>query len=680
MVRSSSLLALAMVILTACVAPAASVAGEDGAKLVIPDGAEREILWKAKQQVHERVMTELMLPPDAVRASQGDFDALFYDIDIAIDPGPETVSGEVTMRAASTVDGLTGVVLNFFDNMTIDSVTRNTTPLSYSHASDLITITLDQSFDTGEVFEVTVQYHGSPVNNALDFSYHSGQPIISSLSEPNGAREWWPCKDRPDDKADSARIALTVPDDLVAVSEGLLMSEVDNGDGTKTFEWFESYPITTYLVSVAITNYSKFTDYYHPAVGDSMPIDNYVYPEDLSDAQIDLSITADAIEFCASIFGEYPFLEEKYGHAEFPWGGAMEHQTCTSYGAVLIRGDNYYDWILVHELAHQWWGDWVTCATWDDIWLNEGFASYSEALWFEHLGGVSSYRDYVDSYDYYGYFDGPIYDPWSTFSRTVYDKGALVLHMLRRVLELDGGAQSHYPLDGLLSVLSTYSSSKAYDSATTPEFQAAAESVYGSSLDWFFQEWVYGANRPEYEYSWIASNAGDHWDVMVHVEQVQSDAGLFTMPIDILIETTGPDELVTVWNDQWSQDFFFEVTWSPIGVEFDPYNWILKDCSPVTTDVPEAPDSARLSLARSPAVGSATFSLSMPQPGRAVVTVYDAAGRVVATPVDRELSAGVTEVRWNGLTNEGVQAASGVYFFRLDTPSGTDLGRVTLIR
>jgi aminopeptidase N len=668
------------VLMTSLVALLASAVASASAAPRVPDGAEREILWGAKQALFERLEVERWLPPDATRASQDEYDVLFYDIDIAIDPGPETVEGVVVMRAESTVAALSTVVLNFFDNMTVDSVTGNSAPLAFTHASDLLTVTLDEPSDAGETFEIAVAYHGSPVDGALDFSTHWGEPIISSLSEPTGAREWWPCKDRPDDKADSVRIALTVPDDLVAVSEGLLVSETDNGNGTKTYEWFEGYPVTTYLVSVAISNYEVFTDWYHPARGDSMPITNYVYPEDLSDAMVDLDITADAIGFLASVYGEYPFIEEKYGHAEFPWGGAMEHQTCTSYGAVLIRGDHYYDWILVHELAHQWWGDWVTCATWDDIWLNEGFASYSEALWFEHLGGPPSYRSYVNSYDSYGYFDGPVYDPWSTFGRTVYDKGALVLHMLRRVLELDGGPQAHYPLDGLEQVLATYGAAKAYDSAVTPEFQTAAESVYGASLDWFFQEWVYGENRPEYEYSWVASSAGDHWDVMVHIEQVQTDAGLFTMPIDLRVETPGADELVTLWNDQWSQDFFIETQGMPMDVDLDPYNWVLKDVSETTTGAPEAPVAASVSFGSNPAVGSAVMALTVPASGRATVSVYDATGRRVATPLDSVVPAGSHEIRWNGRDESGQRVASGVYFVRLDTPSGSDLARVAFVR
>ena len=344
-----------------------------------PGDDPRSMLWEPKQAAFERMMAATALPPTAERATQDDYDALYYDIDIEIDEGPETVAGTVTMLAASRVDGLTTVILNLYDNLTIDSVAHDGAPASYSHVNDLVHVSLNSAVNTGDQFEVSVTYHGAPIDDALNFSTHGGgNPIISSLSEPIGARQWWPCKDTPADKADSARIAVTVDDALVAVSNGMLVSEVDNGT-TRTYTWFEGYPITTYLVSVAISNYTSWVDTFTYG-RDTMPIENYVYPEDYSDAVEDLNITAEAIGALTEVFGPYPFLNERYGHAEFPWGGAMEHQTCTSYGEVLIRGDHYYDWILIHELGHQWWGDWVTCATWDDIWLNEGFASYSEAV------------------------------------------------------------------------------------------------------------------------------------------------------------------------------------------------------------------------------------------------------------------------------------------------------------
>ncbi len=631
---------LAASLVAAAVGFAAATAGAAPLETdhALPNPTDRaRFLWEPKQAAFERLEETLAAPRDAAERSQDDFDVVFYDLDLVVDFPSEGVGGDVTMRAVSLVDGLSTVILNLYDSMTVASVTGNLTSLAYTHSEDLVTIVLDEPVDTGETFEVTIEYGGVPAGYAFQFRTHEDAPIASTLSEPEGAREWWPCKDTPADKADSVRIAFTVPDDLVAVCEGLLTSEIDNGDGTKTFTWYESYPITTYLVSTGITNYASWVDYYHPARSDSMPITNYVYPEDLADALIDLDITPNGIGFFASIFGEYPFIDEKYGHKEFPWGGAMEHQTCTSYGRILITGDHHYDWVLIHELAHQWWGDWVTCRTWDDIWLNEGFSVYSEALWFEDLYGFEYYKDYMLADDSFGYFDGPIYDPWATFSRTVYSKGSWTLHMLRHVLG---------DRDDILETLALYASEHAYGTAVTSEFQAAAETVYGGSLDWFFQQWVYGENRPYYEYAWVAtyyeyawvaSDAGDHWNVMLHVDQVQEDAGVFTMPIDIVLETAAGETTVVVWNDQWSQDFFFAVDDEPTALAFDPDHWILKHLD----------EGTGVALA-----------------------VYDVAGRHVATLADGPAAPGVHEVSWDGRDAGGAQVASGVYFARLVTDAG----------
>ncbi len=645
-------------------------------------GDPRNVLWEPKQAAFEELQEALSAPWDAARATQEDFDARYYFLDIEIDDGAGSVAGSVTMRATSNVDGLTTVLLDLYDNMTVDSVmSQEGLPLSYSHNNDILTVTLGSTVDTGQLFELEIFYHGFPINDALTFDTHGGgYPIVSSLSEPSGARQWWPCKDTPADKADSARVAITVDDALTAVSNGLLDSVTDNGS-TKTYTWVEDYPITTYLISVAISNYSHWTDYYVYSRG-TMPIENYVYPEILAAAQEDLDITAAAIGAFAGMYGEYPFVEEKYGHAIFPWGGAMEHQTCTSYGRVLIRGDHYYDWILVHELSHQWWGDWVTCETWDDVWLNEGFASYSEALWFESLGGSQEYHDYVDGYDYYGYFDGPIYHPDATFNRTVYDKGALVLHMLRRVLALADGAppNTDFPAESLFDVLDSYGTDNSYGTATTAEFQSYCEAKYGSSMDWFFQEWIYGENRPDYEWSWVASDQGPPYEVMLHVDQVQSDAGLFTMPIDIQVETATGDTFVTIWNDQWSQDFFFSVDDLPTDVNFDPADWVLKNANEVTTGVQHGGGALALQTPANPSGPGARLTFTMPQAGHVDLRVYDVSGRLVTTLVDRDVAAGSHSAVWNGRSDEGGQAASGVYFLRLSTGRDEASAKLVLLR
>ncbi|MCP4580963.1 MAG: M1 family metallopeptidase, partial [candidate division Zixibacteria bacterium] len=265
----------------------------------------------------------------------------------------------------------------------------------------MISITLDHEYDTGEEFTTVVYYNGHPPGSYFgSFTWEThggGNPIISTLSEPEGAREWWPCKDQPRDKSDSSDVKITIPDDLVGTSNGLLTEVIDNGDGTLTYCWHNSYPITTYLISVSISNYEEFTDWYVNTDGDSMPIVNYVYPEHFDDAQEDLGITAEVMEIFAELFGEYPFMREKYGHSIFPWGGAMEHQCNKSYGDGLITGHHYYDYIVAHELAHMWFGDMISPDIWPEIWMNEGFASYSEALWTEAIQGYEAYRSYMNN-------------------------------------------------------------------------------------------------------------------------------------------------------------------------------------------------------------------------------------------------------------------------------------------
>ncbi|MEE9554281.1 MAG: M1 family metallopeptidase, partial [candidate division Zixibacteria bacterium] len=361
--------------------------------------------WKYQQEKQDQNLT----------LDQSDYDVKYWELDIDVtNIQGEIVSGKVTMTSEPVVNGLSTVEYDLHVSLSADSVFMSGQPVSYDHSGHILEIDLDRSYDTGEQFTTVVYYHGQPPGGgwgSFSWDTHAGQPIISTLSEPEGAREWWPCKDIPHDKCDSADVKITVPDNLVGTSNGKLISDVDNGDGTRTFHWDISYPITTYLISLAISNYESFTDWYHPVEGDSMPIVNYVYPEHYDNAVEDLSITASVIEIFADLFGEYPFINEKYGHSIFPWGGAMEHQCNTSYGQGLIRGDHAYDWILVHELAHMWFGDMISCDTWPDIWTNEGFASYLEALWIEELDGHTAYLNYMRYNNGVNEPSGPIYDP-----------------------------------------------------------------------------------------------------------------------------------------------------------------------------------------------------------------------------------------------------------------------------
>lgn len=381
-------------------------------------------------------------------------------------------------------------------------------------------------------------------------------------------------------------INITVRSDLYVASNGLLREIVDHGS-TKTYKWHEKYPITTYLVSIAATNYSIFSNWYQPLRGDSMEVIYYVYPERLSEAQALWPITPSMIEYFANTFGEYPFVEEKYGMAHFTWGGAMEHQTCTSFLYYW-----YSEWVIAHELAHQWWGDYITCHNWHHIWLNEGFASYCEALWVEHNGGASSYHSYMNGMQFWS--GGSIFiedttDVWGIFGTIVYDKGAWVLHMLRHVV----GDSSFF------DILRAYYSDPrfAHGAAETEGFQDVCETVSGMDLDYFFQEWIYGTYYPRYRYSYTYEPAGGgYYDVFIHIDQTQStNPTHFTMPIDINVSTYSMDTTVVLFNDPRHKDIVVRVLGTGINLTLDPDKWILRTVSStsygmniVTTDLPSA--------------------------------------------------------------------------------------------
>ncbi len=526
--------------------------------------------------------------------SQSDFDARYYRLDLSLNDATQIITGSVYLYGTALINGFNVVELNFFDNtqMYIDSCKSNNGLLSFNWNNDIIRIFLNATYNANQPFDLIVYYHGHPLEGGLqsfDWSSHGSPsvPVISTLSEPYFAQAWWPCKDLPRDKADSVDINITVRSDLYVASNGLLRQIVNNGS-TKTYKWHERYPIATYLVMLAATNYSIFSNWYHTLSGDSIPVNYYVYPEYLSQAQSTYPVTPSMIRYFAETFGEYPWVEEKYGMAHFTWGGAMEHQTCTS-----ILYNWYSDWVIAHELAHQWWGDYITCHNWHHIWLNEGFASYCEALWSEHNGGSSSYHSYMNSMQFWG--GGSIFiedttDAWGIFGSIVYDKGAQVLHMLRRIT----GDPTFF------QILRNYYSDPRYANgvAETEDFQALCEDASGMDLNYFFSEWIYGTYYPKYRYSYMTEPAsgGTATDVYIHIDQTQTtNPTYFTMPIDLRVTSSTKDTIAVGFNDPRHKDFKVRVPGINVSVNLDPNVWILRTVNTtsygmniVTTDLPSA--------------------------------------------------------------------------------------------
>ena len=506
----------------------------------------------------------------AIAAAQDDVDIQHYLVVLEFIPTTRGVTGSVTVTGTSLVNGFQHLVLDLMANMNVTIVRRSGITLTYTRPGNLIDITLDQPFNAGQNFIVQVVYNGIPDPTgfgSIDWTkFGSGTPgtMVSTLSEPDGAKTWWPCKDRPDDKA-TVEERWTVPNTWTATGNGRLTATIPNGTKTQ-YQWVLHDPIPTYLVSVAATVYSKFSQTYTKLAGGTMPIDHYVYPEHLSNAQESFTPLPAMITFFAQKFGEYPFVEDKYGMSEFPWRGAMEHATNTSYGYQLINGLHNYDYIIAHELSHQWWGDSVSPRTWADIWLNEGFATYSEALWAENLGGPASYRNYMNSF-WRASFSGSVYNPADLFGSTVYDKGGWVQHMLRHVV---GDTK-------FFNALRDWYANHIDGVGDTALYQATQEARYGATLDFFFQEWVYGTGQPRYEYGWTTANLGNGtYRNYVRIRQTQTTGGLFTMPVDLMLYTAGGNQLRTVANNQLDQDFTLDTTAPLTNLELDEQDWILK--------------------------------------------------------------------------------------------------------
>jgi aminopeptidase N len=610
-----------------------------------------------------------------------DYDVVHYDLDLAVDFAAEVVSGTVAITATSVVDSLAQLELDLLDNMAVSEITRDDIPLAFVHAGDRILIDLDQVFGLDDTLTVAITYAGTPeegdvfVSDPFEFNEHNGVPVATTFSEPWYARYWWPCKEDPSDKA-LADIAFTVPADMIAASNGLLTEVIDHG-ATKTYRWHSSYPIANYLISGAMTNYAMFSDEYELEMGGTMPLDYYVYPEHLADATQAWAVTPDMLALFRDHFGEYPFRDEKYGIAMWP-GTGMENQTLSSIGSCCFQSTT----LLSHELAHQWWGDLVTCATWHDIWLNEGFATWAACLWEGVESPPNGYVECLEDADHPGSWDGPVYREDVSgvlviFNSVVYGKGAWVLHMLRGVL-------GEGPFFGALR---TYRDAFAYRSATTADFQAAVETHVGQGLAWFFDEWVYGEGRPDYEYSWEADTP-EVGQLTLHIEQVQTDAPLFKMPIQIDIVTITGNERFVVWDSLATQAFVLDPAGEPTGVVFDPEDWILEYHHEVPVGIAEAlGQDARPGIdAILPTPSSRGVTLSFHTPSGSggqdqwtSLSIYDVNGRRVRTLIKAVLASGSHIARWDGHSDLGRRVSPGVYFARLKHGGMTAARRLILV-
>ncbi len=496
------------------------------------------------------------------------YDVQYYRINMTLDFETGSIIADNIIEVMITEDNTQSIELEFDDSLQITDLQVDEATASFTHEDRELVVTLSQTYNEGDVVSINVKYQGSPVidgyhGGGLYFATHGGEPIAFTFVQPCGAPQWFPCKDVPNDKANTVDIWMTVPDDYELAANGLITEEVDNGDGTKTVKYHESYPIATYLISIACTNYD-IQSYTYVTGETEMPVHNFVFPEE-HDIQVEtFQDILEMIDFLSGIYGPYPFLEEKYGHAFVPvFGGAMEHQTCTTFGGAL-QGAPYYSTVL-HELTHQWTGDLITCDTWAYIWLNEGFAEYSETLYTEHLNGFDWYlyhMSQLDTGDLDSKLERDILDSQNeVLDWVVYAKGAWVLHMLRFML----GDEVFF--DGVAS----YTSDPAlrYGTATNEDLEAHMEAAAGIELDWYFDQWYYQYGRPEYRYCYYTSVVEDSIKITLSSENTQDE------PFDLYVPYNVNTTTGRVWAPGGISHYTLELEGELDSLVWDPGNRIL---------------------------------------------------------------------------------------------------------
>ena len=518
-----------------------------------------------------------------VNSNTQNYDITYHKLEFNVDPAVYSIAGKITTTYTALAN-MNTLTFDLSNTLIVSSVKINNVSLAFTQNTNELIITLPATQLLGSQATVEVVYSGAPPQNgffAFTSTTHgpSNIPVIYTLSEPFGARDWWPCKQDLNDKINSIDVYITAPSQYISVSNGIEPeAPVINGN-LKTTHFRHNYPIPAYLICMAVTNYTIINQ--TAGVGpNAYPIINYIYPEsDNSSLRTQILQTPLLLNYFSSLLENYPFATEKYGHAQFGWGGGMEHTTVS----FMV---NFGRQLIAHEMAHQWFGDKITCGTWKDIWLNEGFATYFAALAVENFDGpaafvtekanmIGSITSAVNGALYLTDAEALSVDRIFDF-RLTYNKGAMVLHMLRFKL---GDAVFFQGLRNYLA-----DSNLAFKYAVTTDLKSHLEAVYGSSLTEFFNDWVYNQGYPIYNVTVQNTNAGQ---ARITVAQTTSHTSVsfFEMPVPIrLLGASGQTQDVVVNNTVNGEQFNVSVPFTVTGVQFDPTKNIISRMSMATLD------------------------------------------------------------------------------------------------
>ncbi len=599
---------------------------------------------KIKRFNKSRSLNQRSAQSSSVAFQENNYDLKFYHLNINVERNTKFVSGNVKSIATVTSQALDTFAFVLHQNHTVDSVYINGTKQNFNRYDSLVLASTGATLAQNQLFEAIVYYHGTcPTGGGAaigdgynhDQSPSWGNEVTWSLSEADCAYHWFPCKQSLRDKIDSVWVFATTDSTNMVGSNGLLTNVVTIGN-KKRYEWKSNYPIDYYLISVSTAKYKPYILYAKPAwlPNDSIMILNYIYDNAINNniwvnsQKVTLNKIVPTFELQCNLFGMYPFKNEKYGHCMAPLGGGMEHQTMTTLG--------FFDFeIDAHELGHQWWGDHVTCSSWKDIFINEGWASYTEYLCHQYLGSISgttasqkmqdvhnsvmsqpggsSYISDADSANANVIFN----------SRLTYDKGSAILHSLRYEIDNDS---VFFP------AIRAFQNAYAYSTASVVQFKDFMANYSGINFDQFFNQWYYGEGYPTFSLVWNQIN-NVFFLKSSQTTSMPNSVPVFMTHVDYKIIRTGlPDTIIRLYHGQAIENYMLPIQGNITGISVDPNNWILNKIGTIVKDVTlnvTGHNSTELSIFIGPNPSSDILNISANLPESYSVEISDMNGKIV---------------------------------------------------
>lgn len=532
--------------------------------------------------------------------------------------------------------------------------------IAFTQDAASTTITLDATYAPGALINLPVYYHHK---NVVDESFYAYNGYMYTDSEPDGAHSWFPCWDKPTDKA-TVELFITSPADVKIGSNGSLMDSTIIGD-LIIYHWKSEDPMCTYLVAmVGKKDFIKSVDYWHPlaAPADSIPLYYYYASgENIGDTKIQLP---QMLDYFSSLYGDYPFEKYAMGSSIEFYSEGMENQ-----GMTIICKNCWEDWLTAHELAHHWFGDLISPKSWADIFMNEGFAQYNEILWETHDADHAVLEDTIKEYaDYYLEFNPgfPIsMDYWSTYTPSfdtlfngviTYTKAPCVMHMLRNVL----GDELFF------NTLRAYTSDTTdfrFKNVSIQDFNTFVNDYTGMDLDYFFDEWIFQPNHPVYSNAYAVMPDAGTWKVDYTILQTQSDPPFFKMPVELLIHfEDATDSLISIMNDVNDQLFSFNFSKHPVSVDFDPSNKIVLKEASVISGLTEINNVNQFKVFPNPANNFVRLEFNLPKETTANFILKDLTDSVMISLPQTKYPAGMNEIHMD-LDN----MPPGIYFLLMQT-------------